>query len=152
VKFARPDCGCHIPYLGVDTFFCQSCLQDWFGTTLAQFMNANPHYNINQAQNIPHIHTIVQTLLQHPQVATHPQIAGTLANLLPPSPQYTCPTCREPVRSRPTEAFALKAIVRVIMGATGENSPKKPVAEIRKGGAASVAAGPWDGFFPPKKT
>jgi hypothetical protein len=56
------------------------------------------------------------------------------------------------VRSRPTEAFALKAIVRVIMAATGENSPKKPVADIRKGRAASVAAGPWDGFFPSNKT
>jgi len=132
--YSLPGCG-HI--------FCQSCLQDWFSTTLAQFMNANPHYNINQAHNIPHL----QGLMQNPQAANHPQIAGILANLLPPGPQYTCPTCREPVHSRPTEAFALKAIVRVITAATGENSPKKP---IRKGKA--IAAGPWDGFFPPQKT
>ena len=137
-----PECG-HI--------FCQSCLQDWFSTTLAQFMNANPHYNINQAQNIPHLQTIFQTLIHHPQAATHSQVTGMLANLLPPTPRYTCPTCRESVRTRPTEVFALKAIVRVISAATGEISPKKPIADIRKGKGASVAAGPWDGFFPPKK-
>jgi hypothetical protein len=111
-------------------------------------MNANPHYNVNQAQNIPHLQHILQTLIQNPHAATHPQVAGMLANVVPPSPQYTCPTCREPVRIRPTEAFALKAIVRVIAAATGESSPKKPpVAKIVKG-----KAGPWDGFFPPKKT
>ena len=140
---------CSLP--GCGHVFCQSCLQDWFSTTLAQFMNANPHYNVNQAQNIPHVQTILQTLMHNPHAATHPQMAGLLANLLPPSPEYTCPTCREPVRTRPTETFALKAIVRAITAATGENSPKKAIAEIRKGKATSVAAGPWDGFFPPKK-
>ena len=25
--------------------FCQDCLQDWFNTTLVQFMAANPAYN-----------------------------------------------------------------------------------------------------------
>ena len=106
-------------------------------------MNVHPHYNVNQAQNIPHLQHIFQTLMQNPNAATHPQVAGALANFLPPSPQYTCPTCREPVRTPPTEAFALKAIVRVITAATGESSPKKPVTKIK--------AGPWDGFFPPKK-
>lgn len=116
-------------------------------------MNAHPHYNVNQNyQNLPHIQGLIQTVIQHPQAATHPQVAGMLANLLPPNPQYTCPTCREPVRTRPTEAFALKAIIRVITAATGENSPKKVVAENRKGKAAAIATGPWDGFFPRKTT
>lgn len=131
-----PDCG-HI--------FCLSCLQDWFGTTLAQFMNANPHYNVNQAQNIPHLQHLFQNLIQNPHAAAHPQIAAMLANLLPPSPQYTCPTCREPVRTRPIEVFALKAIIRVVTAAAGESSPKKAVNNNFK-----AKAGPWDGFFPPK--
>jgi len=114
-------------------------------------MNTNPHYDVNQAhQNLPHLQGLIQTLIQHPQAATQPQVAGMLANLLPHHPQYTCPTCREPVRTRPTEAFTLKAVVRVIAAATGENSPKKLVAENRKEKTAATAAGPWDGFFPRK--
>lgn len=99
---------------------------------------------------------MLQTLVQHPQAVTHPQVATMLTNLLPPSPQYTCPTCRAPVLTRPAEAFALKAVVRVITAATGENSPKKPVAENKKGKVAgrtvALAAGPWDSFFPRKTT
>lgn len=132
--------------------FCQSCLQDWFSTTLVQFMTANPYYNVNQAhRNLFHLQDLIQTLTQNPQAATHPQMTGIIANILPPNPQYTCPTCRAPVSIRPAEAFALKAMVRVITAATGEKSPKKPVAEIRKGKTAdAVATGPWDGFFPRK--
>jgi hypothetical protein len=133
-----PDCG-HI--------FCLSCLQDWFGTTLAQFMNANPHYNVNQARNIPHLQLLFQNLAQNPHAAAHPQVAAMLANLLPPSPHYTCPTCREPVRTRPIEVFALKAIIRVVTAAAGESSPKKTINKNSK-----AKAGPWDGFFPPKNT
>jgi hypothetical protein len=136
---------CSLPECG--HLFCQSCLQDWFGTTLAQFMNAHPHYDVNQAQNIPHLQHLFETLIQNPRAATNPQVAGMLANILPPSPQYTCPTCREPVRTRPIEVFALKAIVRVVTTAAGESSPKKTVAKNWKG-----KTGPWDGFFPLKKT
>lgn len=117
-------------------------------------MNTHPHYNVNQPhQNIPHLPNVIQALIQHPQAATHPQLAEIFANIFPPKPQYTCPTCREPVLARPAEAFKLKAIVREISAATGENSPKKPVAEIRKGKVdKAVAAGPWDAFFPRKTT
>jgi hypothetical protein len=112
-------------------------------------MNANPHYNINQAQHIPHLQRLVQILVQNPQAAAHhdAQVAATLANLLPPTPQYTCPTCREPVRTRPIEVFAMKAIVRVVAAAAGESSPKKTVNKNWK-----EKAGPWDKFFPPKNT
>jgi len=145
VKFARLECGPHIrtPF---DPTFPEILLPLSQPARVWTHFLPIMYYNINQAQNIPHLQTFLG-LMQNPQAANHPQVAGILANLLPPSPQYTCPTCREPVHSRPTEAFALKAIVRVITAATGENSPKKP---IRKGNA--LAAGPWDGFFPPKKT
>ena len=162
MKFALRECGNHIrtlnslncfqPFVlsscslpGCGHIFCLSCLQDWFGTALAQFMNANPHYNVNQAQNIPHLQHLFQNLIQNPHAAAHPQVAAMLANLLPPSPQYTCPTCREPVRTRPIEVFALKAIIRVVTAAAGESSPKKAVNNNWK-----AKAGPWDGFFPPK--
>ena len=131
IHVSLPECG-HI--------FCLSCLQDWFGRTLAQFINANPHYSINQAQNIPHLQHLFQTLMENPQAAAHPQ-------LLPPTPQYTCPTCREPVLTRPIEVFAMKAIVRVVTATAGESSPKKTVNKNWK-----AKAGPWDGFFPPKNT
>jgi len=40
--YLLPDCG-HA--------FCQSCLVDWFDTTLTQFTASHPHYNPNTAHN-----------------------------------------------------------------------------------------------------
>ena len=56
-------------------------------------------------------------------------------------PRYTCPKCREEVKTRPTEDFALKSLVRTIAGATGEKSPKKPV------GRGQRREDPWSAFF-----
>ncbi|KAF8160919.1 hypothetical protein B0H34DRAFT_795766 [Crassisporium funariophilum] len=141
--YVLPDCG-HT--------YCQSCLQDWFGTTLAQFMNANPHYDIDHVNHAPQLDVLLQTLMQNPRAANHPQLNALLTRLLPLGPQYTCPTCREPVRTRPTEDFTLKALVRTIANATGENSPKKPVFAKPNGKASITTLGPWDGFFPRRRT
>ncbi|RDB25247.1 hypothetical protein Hypma_008017 [Hypsizygus marmoreus] len=126
--------------------FCQSCLQDWFSTTLAQFMASHPHYNVNDPA--PHLRHFQPMFLMH-----HPHAAAYLAQMQQqnPQPEYTCPTCREPVKNRPAEDFALKALVRTIAAATGENSPRKPVAEQLGRGKARApvrTSGPWDGFFP----
>ncbi|KAJ6451529.1 hypothetical protein C8R47DRAFT_1215647 [Mycena vitilis] len=56
-----------------------------------------------------------------------------------PLPPYTCPTCRERVRSKPIENFAVKNFVRVVAAKAGESSPKKPVTN-----SATV----WGRFFP----
>lgn len=64
-----------------------------------------------------------------------------------PQPEYTCPTCREPVKNRPVEDFALKELIRAVSAAGGENSPKKK--EMPTGGKMmKLNKGPLDGFFP----
>jgi hypothetical protein len=130
--------------------FCQSCLQDWFGTTLAQFMTTHPHYNIN-ASNLygPQLQYL---MAQNAYMLHTPQGAAMLAQFQQPAPQYTCPTCREVVKNRPVEDFALKALVRTVATAAGESSPKKPQAAVFGGGRHRVPvprpSGPWDGIFP----
>ncbi|PPQ70525.1 hypothetical protein CVT26_013983 [Gymnopilus dilepis] len=129
--YILPDCG-HT--------FCQSCLQDWFGTVQAKFLTDHPQNDPQRnAATLGHLNLFIA---QNPQVALRPDLLNMISRSLPPQPKYTCPTCRELVRSRPTEAFALKAIVRTIATAAGETSPQKPARSI---GAAS---NPWDGFFP----
>lgn len=124
--YILPECG-HI--------FCQTCLQDWFNTTLAHFLTTHPHYDVNNP--IPYL----QPFQHVPQAIVHQQ-----------APQYTCPTCRATVQNRPVEVFTVKALVRTVAAAIGENSPKKPPAamDIRAGknrvqGVQTM--GPWDGFF-----
>jgi hypothetical protein len=126
-----PDCG-HV--------FCQTCLQDWFNTTLAHFSATHPHYDANNP--VLHLQAFPRAL----QAAAYQQ-----------APQYTCPTCRAIVQNRPVEVFALKALVRTVATAVGESSPAKPpaVPNLRAGknrvqGVQAVvqAVGPWDRFFP----
>ena len=134
-----PDCG---------HSFCQTCLQDWFSTTHAQFMAAHPqHPNVN--------HTFIEILRQigqNPHIVALPYVQTLIASQMPPRPDYTCPTCRAPVSSRPTEAFAQKALVRTIAAAAGEAIPKAARGIIKKGKDTGSGSNPWDGFFPPKKT
>ena len=113
IAHSLPECG-HA--------FCQTCLQDWFGSAHAQFMAAHPGYNANLPLYAYHQHQL-------------------------PRPQYTCPSCREPVKNRPVEDFTLKALVRTLAAATGENSPQRKEPEKLRRGVARPS-GPWDGFFP----
>ncbi|KAJ3756866.1 hypothetical protein EV360DRAFT_84540 [Lentinula raphanica] len=127
--------------------YCKSCLQDWFSTILQKHMAAHPQYRLNN---------------QPPRTATRDPVAiyaeamvrALYNNAGVPEPQYTCPTCREQVRSPPVEDFNLKKIVRAVASAQGEASPQKEVT--RPSGRTSRArekapAGredPWSGFFP----
>ncbi|KAK1225262.1 hypothetical protein PQX77_007788 [Marasmius sp. AFHP31] len=130
-----PDCG-HV--------FCQSCLQDWFSTTLAQHMTTYPHYNVNQ--RLPRF--IEEATNLYPQHAA--ELLQRYAGLIPPKPGYTCPTCRASVKSRPIEDYSLKAVVRTVAKAAREDSPKQPRPQINRGRrrGGPVNDGPWDGFFP----
>ncbi|KAJ7481614.1 hypothetical protein FB451DRAFT_132580 [Mycena latifolia] len=96
--------------------FCQQDLEDWFSTALKQHRNVYPHYNVNAPA--VNVYGLMQTL---------------------PLPPYSCPKCREKVRSKPIQNFALKGLVRVVADKVGENSPKKSV-----GSSANV----WSRFFP----
>ncbi|KAJ4468327.1 hypothetical protein J3R30DRAFT_3715271 [Lentinula aciculospora] len=123
--------------------YCQSCLQDWFSTTLTQHMAAHPNFSINQPQHpygaemLPaHVHYYYMHLL----------------GLTPPQPQYTCPICRQQVRNPPVEDFNLKKIVRAVASARGEASPRKeqPGHNRRKGKARARREDQWSGFFQKK--
>ncbi|KAJ3749221.1 hypothetical protein DFH05DRAFT_1475965 [Lentinula detonsa] len=125
--------------------YCQSCLQDWFSTTLMQHMAAHPHYNPNQP---PHGAAMYLAYGQHYNYMPH------LLGATVPQPQYTCPTCREQVRNPPVEDFNLKNVVRAVASVQGEASPKKAEAAPsqrkgkEKGKALAKREDPWSGFFP----
>jgi hypothetical protein len=134
-------CGVKYQYinrLGCGHTFCQSCLEDWLSTTLAQHMTAHPNYNVNPP--------VPAHLRGHP---AHVQQQARLqfVHMQPPPPPYTCPTCRQAVKSEPAEAYAMKAIVRTIANAMGETSPRK-AAPPRRNDPIVAREGPWDGFFP----
>jgi len=99
--------------------FCQSDLEDWFSMTLTQFRATNP------------APVYVNGWQQQPQ------------------PRYTCPKCREHVKSKPVEDFALKSLVRAIAKAAGEASPKKVPARGHAGhGQRREPGPPFSQFFP----
>ncbi|KAJ7704292.1 hypothetical protein B0H17DRAFT_7234 [Mycena rosella] len=97
--------------------FCQQDLEDWFAAALKQHRTAYPHYNVNAPA--VNVYGLMQAL---------------------PLPPYSCPKCREKVRSKPIQNFALKGLVRAIAEIAGENSPKKTTV----GGSTNV----WSRFFP----
>ncbi|CCM06210.1 uncharacterized protein FIBRA_08454 [Fibroporia radiculosa] len=125
--------------------FCQTCLQDWFNTTLAQHMTSHPDYN--QPALAPY-----RTALQNPglpqQTRLQIQMHITQLESRQPRPQYTCPTCRSLVKTKPVEVYALKHLVRTIAGSMGETSPKKPASSRGRTASARPDDGLWDGFFP----
>ncbi|KJA27719.1 hypothetical protein HYPSUDRAFT_130366 [Hypholoma sublateritium FD-334 SS-4] len=124
--------------------FCQSCLQDWLGATQAQFLATNPEPPVATY----HLLDTLRTLIQNPALAAVPHVQTLLASQVPALPKYTCPTCREQITSRPTEAFALKSLIHTIAVAAGETIPKKPATTNKKGKSVGTLPGPWDGFFP----
>ncbi|KAJ6588440.1 hypothetical protein B0H19DRAFT_1099320 [Mycena capillaripes] len=96
--------------------FCQQDLENWFATALNQHRKTYPHYNAN---------------------APAVNLYGIFQQA--PLPPYTCPKCREKVRSKPIQNFAVKNFVRSVAGQAGETSPKKTV-----GSGTNV----WSRFFP----
>lgn len=152
IPSSLPECG-HV--------FCQTCLRDWFSAALQQHMTTHPNYSLPNRNQLPYnarsLLAQVQSdpenselrlkleieLTQHRFVRLQQQGAGMGGD-----PVYTCPTCRRQVKNRPVEVFPLKAVVRVVAGAMGENSPKKSTAGTRGGKApATNSDGSWDGFF-----
>jgi hypothetical protein len=123
--------------------FCQSCLQDWFSTILAKHMTIHPHYN-------PDLLTPdhYRNQLRHPNLQPYQRVhvrqqLQTIYDSME-HPNYHCPTCRVSVKTPPTKAFALKAIVRTIAEAQGDSSPKRANSARSK----TRQSDPWKGFFP----
>ncbi|KAI0958252.1 hypothetical protein AcV7_004124 [Taiwanofungus camphoratus] len=129
--------------------FCQTCLQDWFNTTLVQHIANHPHYDM---QN-PHLQAYYDALRNpHLPVQTRLQLEMHIVMIQQqqPTPQYTCPSCRAVVKYRPVEVFTLKNVVRQIANVMGECEPihPAPARTTRSGAGLRLVDGPWDGFFP----
>lgn len=130
--------------------FCQSCLRDWFNTTLEQHRRQHPHYHPNQPIMLP---DFLREMMFYPQIAPQ-QLSALVKQITAASggPVFSCPTCREPVKNRPVEIFAIKSLVRTVAAAQGESSPRKEPPDGRLRSKNHVPArieGPWDRFFPP---
>lgn len=125
--------------------FCQTCLQDWFGTTQAQHLNNYP-----QAPGRVAMLDTLYRAIRHPLTPAVRrreallQIEQIEAEF--PPPKYTCPTCRTQCMTRPTEVFVIKSIVERIAKAQGEAAPQNAPVRTRAG-QARLITGPFDGFF-----
>jgi hypothetical protein len=109
------------------------------GTCLAQHMTAHPGWRSN---NQPAYH------LLSPRMRAHPYLAAMVAQH-GPQPEFSCPTCRSVLTTKPIEDYSLKSLIHTLATSAGETSPKKdPVVLKRQGkGKAKAADGPFDGFF-----
>jgi hypothetical protein len=134
--YILPECG-HI--------FCASCLKNWFSTILVQHTKEYPTFALNppfpaqlrnlatQVRNEPSLRTQLEL-----------QVAEYRATQDTPQPTYTCPACREVVKNKPAEVFALKSVVGAVSKAMGETGPSKGNAKGKKGARRES----WDEFFP----
>ncbi|KAK0486032.1 hypothetical protein IW261DRAFT_1663135 [Armillaria novae-zelandiae] len=126
------------------------CLRDWFNATLEQHRRQHPHYHPNQPIMLP---DFLREMMFYPQIAPQ-QLSALVKQITAASggPVFSCPTCREPVKNRPVEVFAIKSLVRTVAAAQSESSPRKVPPEGRsrsKNKAPARLEGPWDRFFPP---
>ncbi|EKM54219.1 uncharacterized protein PHACADRAFT_257913 [Phanerochaete carnosa HHB-10118-sp] len=130
--------------------FCRPCLQDWFSTELAKHMGTHPDYS-----PVPQIPRQYREFLRRHDLQPYQrtQLMRQIQRLYDSvaHPDYTCPTCRKPVTSKPIEAFTVKNIVAVVAEAEAEESrlQGKSVASPRRGGVSKLREeSPFSGFFP----
>jgi len=104
-----------------------------------------PEFSLNQS--IPgHVRDLLMRVHNRPELHAELdlEVARYRFSQSIPQPVYTCPTCRDVVRNKPVEIFALKSIVETISNAMGETSPKATSVK----GEKPASAGPWHEIFP----
>jgi len=104
-----------------------------------------PEFSLNQS--IPgHVRDLLVRVRDRPELQAELdlEVARYRFSQSIPQPVYTCPTCRDVVRNKPVEIFALRSVVETISNAMGETSPKATSVKGKK----PALAGPWDEIFP----
>ncbi|KAF8441773.1 hypothetical protein L210DRAFT_896447 [Boletus edulis BED1] len=124
--------------------FCEKCLVDWFSTTQARHMTANPQLDDSRSALAGQLHAFVQMVPNLHAYGLHGQqhVRAVLAGLRRHRPDYTCPSCRKEVLNKPVEGFRLKDLINQIAGLMGETEPHKDTLAHRGSGS-----GPFDHFF-----
>lgn len=130
--------------------FCRGCLQNWFTAELAKYMGQNPGYNPDPPVPRQYRELLRRRDLQ-PFQRTHlmrqiQQFYDTINH-----PDYTCPSCRKPVTTKPIEAFTVKNIVTAVAEAEAAEArlQGKPAASSRRAGPSRARENnPFGGFFP----
>ncbi|KAH9923320.1 uncharacterized protein B0H18DRAFT_1120425 [Fomitopsis serialis] len=118
---------------------CQACLREWFSEALMQHLGRNPHLELPNLQ--PYHEALRNAELTR---ADRERVKAELIDLLKayPTPHYTCPICRQSIKTKPIEDIALRSIVCAVANALGEENP------TTHGGVEGVRS-IWDGFFLP---
>jgi hypothetical protein len=104
-----------------------------------------PEFSLNHS--IPgHVRDLLVRVRDKPELHTELdlEVARYRFSQSIPQPVYTCPTCRDVVRNKPVEIFALRSVVETISNAMGETSPKATSVKGKK----PASAAPWDEIFP----
>ncbi|KAI1783645.1 hypothetical protein LXA43DRAFT_1102274 [Ganoderma leucocontextum] len=125
--------------------FCVSCLQEWFNTAYAEHIDEYPEYNPQQLISAAVRARFARTDIP-PGIKRNLNL--TVASLFYETrrPQFSCPSCREPVHAPPVENFALKDLIHTIADpAQGETphewSTRPLLVEVEPNE-------PFCGFFP----
>lgn len=125
--------------------FCQGCIQDWFSTCLVKHLEVYPNYD---AQRL--LRPELRAFLARPDLPPHARRKAECESIMmllgTPQPEYSCPTCRVVIRTKPAENFVVKHVVRTIAGVQGEPYPTAAPAPRMPG---MPTEGPFDAFFPP---
>ncbi|KAI1784737.1 hypothetical protein LXA43DRAFT_1066518 [Ganoderma leucocontextum] len=134
-----------IPYtLGCGHTFCAACLENWFNTAYGRHLETYSAYN---PQRLIPAHFTAQLARNDLPYYERRDIKRQIAIIFTtaPQPQYSCPTCRVLVRTKPAESFVVKQLVRTIATIQGDTPPEDAPRPLSVG---HTSDGPFESFFP----